>query len=185
MKLWSDFLRDVKPKAPGLPEPVVEWAIFRAAQDFCQYTRAWQVTLDPTTTVDGVLTYDMELGANELVRIESATLAGNDYDVWRQGDKARGTFVYTTDKSAICFNTPEAAGQALVLTCALKPGNKATGIADVIYDAYVRTIAKLAIADLKSDGNLRLVAESDMDVIKVALWRGSAATRPRSRAHFF
>lgn len=185
MKLWSDFLRDVKPKAPGLPEPMVEYAIFRAAQDFCQYTRAWKVALDPTVTVEGVQAYDMELGANELVRIESATLNSLDYDVWREGDKSRGTYVYTVDRQTINFHSLEAAGQSLVLYCSLKPGNKATGIDDAIFDAYVRVIAKLAIADLKSDMNLRLMAESDMDVIKTQLWRGSAATRPRTRANFF
>jgi hypothetical protein len=186
MKAWSEFLRDVRPLAASTPEPVAEHALRRAAQAFCQATRAWKVELDPTRTREGVREYDLELDSNtELVRIESATLNGNDYSVWRTGDHPRGRYVYTPDGKTVLFADPVAAGLPLVLTCSVKPGNNATGVDDAIFDRYVDVIALGAVARLTGDGNKRLDFEDQCDRIKTRLWRGEAAIRPRTRASFF
>lgn len=186
MKSWNAFLKDVRPGAPGTPAPIAEHAVMRAARAFCERTRAWRVELDPTTTREGVKAYDIELEtATELVRLESATLNGEDYRVWRGGDDRHGRFVFTSDTKTVEFSRAVTAGLPLVLTCAVKPGNAARGIDDAIYDQYAEVIALAAVARLTSDPNKQLEFENECDRIKTRLWRGMAATRPRSRPHFF
>jgi len=101
MKTWAAFLKDVRPSAPGIPEPRLEHAVLRAAQDFCDRTRAWKVELDPTTTRAGAVEYDLELERNvELVRIESATLNGIPFTVWRDGDLFDSVQTFLNDVSS-------------------------------------------------------------------------------------
>ncbi|CAN7537418.1 hypothetical protein LJR130_003784 [Variovorax sp. LjRoot130] len=187
MKPWSNFLRDVRLSAPGTPEPIAEHAVLRAAQEFCHETRAWIVELDPTITQEGVLTYDLELDQGvELVRIESAKFNGQDYPAWRPGEATPcGRYVYTPDGRAIAFSEGVGAGLPLVIRCAIKPGETATGIDDVIFARYVKTIALGAVAELTSDPAKRGDFENRMARIKTDLWRGSAAIRPRARANLF
>ncbi|WP_213956345.1 hypothetical protein [Variovorax sp. dw_954] len=186
MKTWSAFLPDVRPKAPGIPESIAEHAVLRAAQDFCDQTRVWQLELDPVTTQDGVLEYDIELGTGtELVRLESATLNGEPYAVWRKEGVACDSYVNTPDGKTIEFSRPVEAGAVLVLRCSVKPGNRAAGIADAIYDRYVGDIALLAVAELKDDEGKRQAYQRRVDRIKTQLWRGNAAIRPRSRPSLF
>lgn len=186
MKLWSAFLRDVRPGAPTVPEPVLEHAIRRAAQKFCQETRAWQIELDPTLTIDGYTSYDLELPTNtELVRLERAALNGQDFAIWRAGDSSRGRFVCTPDGKTLTLSQALGAGSSLVLTISAKPGEKATGVDDALYDRYVTEISLGAVASLTGDLNKRAEFDNAIASIKTALWRGSAAIRPRARASYF
>ncbi|VTU38268.1 hypothetical protein H4CHR_04381 [Variovorax sp. PBS-H4] len=187
MKAWSNFLRDVRIHVPGTAEPLAEHAVLRAAQEFCRETRAWVVELEPTNTQEGVLTYDLELEqATELVRLESATLNGEAYPVWRPGERAgSGRYVYTPDGRSIAFSEAVGAGLPLVIRCAVTPGEGATGIDDVLFARYVKTIALGAVAELSGDQTKRGDFEHRMARIKTDLWRGSAAIRPRARAHLF
>ena len=62
MRDWSDFFPDVLPAVElGTPEPTVVHQLRRAAQDFCHRTRAWRMTLEPITTVDGQSEYAIPL----------------------------------------------------------------------------------------------------------------------------
>jgi len=186
MKTWAAFLKDVRPSAPGIPEPRLEHAVLRAAQDFCDRTRAWKVELDPTTTRAGAVEYDLELERNvELVRIESATLNGIPFAVWRDGDLPRSRYVYTPDSKTLMFGEPMEAGARLVLTCTVKPGNAAAGIDDALFDRYVTLIALKAVSIATGDMTKRLDYESQCDALKTRLWRGNAAIRPRTRPNFF
>lgn len=186
MKPWSAFLRDVRTSVSGTAEPVIEHAVLRAAQCFCDKTRAWRVELDPVTTEEGVLEYDLELEQNtELVRIEGAKLNGRDYAVWRVGDAPDDRYVYTPDGKTVLFSRGVEAGLPLVLTCTVKPGNNATGIDDAIFDRYVAVIAKGAVAELSGDAVKRQAFDDECNRIKTRIWRGFSAARPRARAHFF
>lgn len=186
MKTWSAFLRDVRPAAPSTPEPVLEHAVRRAAQRFCERTRAWIVELDPTVTRAGATVYDLELERNvELVRLESATFNGNPYAIWRAGETCRGGYVYTPDGKSITFGEPVAAGLRLVVRCAVKPGNAATGVDDMLFDRYLKEIALGAVADITGDGLRKAEFTDECNRIKTALWRGNAAIRPRARPSFF
>lgn len=169
-----------------MPEPVLENAIRRAAQRFCERTRAWVVDLDPTVTRGGAQVYDLELERNvELVRLERAMFNGLDYAIWRPGEPCRGSYVYTPDRKSIAFGEPVAAGLRLVLRCAVKPGNAATGVDDALYDSYLKEIALGAVADLTGDPLRKAEFVDECNRVKTALWRGNAATRPRARPSFF
>ena len=188
MRTWDTLYPDVMPFIPaGLPEPMVDRQIMRAAQDFCTATRAWRAVLDPVITSAGVLSYDVDLDAPaEVVRLESATLDGHCLEVWRENDHGHGRFVATADggKTVDLHHAP-GDGQKLVLTVTLKPSDSAVGIdADTLVDLYSRTIAMGAIAYLSGDA----VAQAFQDAcatINTRVWRGTAQTRPRSRASWF
>lgn len=187
MKPWLNFFPDVLPDVPpDTPEPTVEHALLRAAQDFCQRTRAWRLDLDPFTTQDAVTEYDLELEPqSELVRIESATLNGFPLTVWRVGDAACGQFLSCADGKTLRLNRPMSADGVIVVTACLKPGNTASGVDDALFDRYVTTIALGAVARLNADAGKRTDFEDQCGHIKTQLWRGLAATRPRAAPNFF
>ena len=186
MKTWDLFLRDVMPSVPNVPEPSAEHAVHRAAQEFCRRTRAWEVAMDPITTMEGVVVYDIELPPQtELVRLERATLNGLPVTVWRDGDDAAGLYVFTPEGRQLLFSRTTGAGQRLALTAALRPSEAATGVDDVIFDLYVETIARGAVARLTGDPAKKADFEAECDRIKTDLWRGQAAIRPRARSNFF
>lgn len=188
MKTWDAFFPDVLPMlvGTGVPDPTIVHQLRRAAQTFCTKTRAWKVVLDSTLTTDGTTVYDLELERNvELVRLESATLNGQPYAVWRAGDDACGRFVSTQDGKTIEISQGVGPNLPLVLTCSVKPGNAATGIDDAIFDSYAEVIALGAVARLTDNPAKRIDFENQIDVIKTRLWRGNAAIRPRARPSFF
>lgn len=182
MKTWSAFLKDVRPSAPATPEPVLEHAVMRAAQYFCEQTRAWVVELDPTLTIDGITEYDIELPRDtELVRIESATFNGEPYAVWTPRSRAHGHFVSTPDGRVLRFSRAEAPELNLVLTCSVKPGEGASGIDDTVFARYVRDIAAGAIAGLTGDLVRQQAFEDRCADIRYRLWKGNAAIQQRTR----
>lgn len=186
MKAWELFLPDVLPSVPNVTEPMAEHHIRRAAQDFCQRTRAWTKALDPTTTWASTSAYDLELpDQTELVRLESATLNGQDIAVWRKGDEACGRYVFTPEGKTVEFNTVPGAGLALVVTASLKPGNAAEGVEDFLFDRYVVQIALGAVARLTSDAVKQAEFEAACSRVATEVWRGLAAIRPRARANYF
>lgn len=205
MKTWDQFLRDVLPDVPGCPEPVAEHAILRAAQEFFQHTRAWRVWLDPVTTLDAVSAYDLNLEPrSELVRLESATLAGTGINIarvqdlpvdWRTGTAGVDTCIFTVDSKTVQLLPVQAAGLALVIQASLKPANDAEGLDDALFDQYVEAIAMGAKARLMAQplkvysnpgaSNFHRASFDDaMAVIKTRLWRGNSAARPRSFVNF-
>lgn len=186
MKAWELFFPDVLPSAPGMSEPMVEHHIRRAAQEFCQRTRAWRVDLAPITTLDGVAGYALPLlTLSELVRMEHATLNAQDLAVWRGGDASCTRYIYTPDGKTVSFNTLPGAGLPLVVTASVKPGNAATGVEDFLYDRYAECIAQGAVARLTGDMMKLEMFQSDCNRIATDLWKGIAAIRPRARANFF
>lgn len=187
MKPWEAFFPDVLPSIePGLPEPMVVRQLLRAAQQFCQRTRAWRVELDLVLTVDGQKAYDIELPqASELVRIEGATLAGNPVTVWRQEAGACGQYVFTPDGKQVLFKMAPGAGADLVLDVTLKPSHQAVGVEDEIFDRYSDLIASEAIARLNGDMVRHEQFVDDCAGVRADLWRGMSAIAPRARASWF
>ncbi|MNL23089.1 hypothetical protein D3C87_1444580 [compost metagenome] len=164
---------------------MLEHAILRAAQVFCEKTRAWVVELDPTLTIDGINEYDIDLPRDtELVRIESAKLNGEDFAVWKPG-RGCGRYVFSPDARSLRFSRPMGADQSLVLTCSLKPAETATGIDDIVFARYVRDIALGAAADIASDPIKSARFNSRCDDIVYQLWKGNAAITQRTSANFF
>lgn len=186
MKAWDAFFPDVLPYIEaGIPDPMVERQLLRAAQQFCQRTRAWRVELDPTPTTSE-LSYDIDFPpASELVRVESAKLNGSPITIWRNKPGANGQYVFTPDGKAIAFKRAPEPGSQLVLDVTLKPGDKATGVEDAIFDRYVDLIASEAIARLNGDSVRHDQFIEDCATVRADLWRGSAAIRPRTKASWF
>lgn len=188
MRAWRDFFPEVLPFiADGIPDPMLERRVLRSAQRFCERTRAWRVTLEPISLLAGVTNYEMELPQQtELVRLEEgALLDGMPIDLWRPGDRARGRYVSTVDRKTVELSCAPAAGQTLVLVATLKPGLGAAGIEDFLFDQYSEVIADGSVARINDDGQKLQAFEDRCSTIATELWRGSAATRPRARPHFF
>ena len=187
MRPWKHLFPDVMPAVPAVSEPMAEHHIRRATQDFCRRTRAWREKLDPVLTVEGARVYDLDMPPfAELVRLESATLAGEVLEVWRAGFGARcGRYIATPDGKTVELQFAHGAGLALVVDASLMPANNAAGFESPIFDRYDEVIATGAIARLTGDEMKAAQFESRCNAIKTDLWRGMAATRPRARPFFF
>lgn len=197
MKAFDLFFPDVLPDAPGVTEPIAEHALLRAAQRFCQLTRAWRVVLDPTTTIAGIDEYDLELPrGTELVRIESAKLNSRDIAVASKDETSRlREYVFCPDGQALYINPVPGGPVVLQITATLMPANDASGVEDFLFDRYAPVIAAGAVAKLmqqplksytNAEGIPRWSAfEARCASIRNSLWRGLANNSPRAVANFF
>lgn len=151
MKPFSQFLPDLLPLVPSCPEPVAKLALRRAAQRFCELTRAWRVVLDPITVASGIDAYDLPVPEkSELVRIEVAKLDGEHIHVATQDETQRSRdYVFCPDGEQIYLNPLPSSTRSLVLTAALKPADNAPGVEDFVAARYRDLIARGAAARLK------------------------------------
>lgn len=206
IKTWSNFLKDVLVHVTGCPEPVAEFALLRAAQNFFEATHLWTEWL-PDLTTDGQCTvFGLALESkSELVRLERAVLDGRPIDVrteemlpadWRQNPQCLRTGVHTPDRKTIVLLPVATPDLALSVQASMKPANSATGIEQNLFDQYVREIAAGAIADLKghaeksySDPNGAILWQGRFNSYKFAAdfqrFRGHSSARPRRRASTF
>lgn len=187
MKAWELFLPDILPFVPALPEPTIERAVRHAAQEFCEVTRAWRVTLEPFLTTGVDTTYDLELEQNsELVRIEGITKNGYFYPVWRPGfEEGAKDYGYTQDGKTITLSRLMEADASIVVDATLKPSNKAAGIEDMLYDRYERIITIGALGMLNNDPNRQGEFMAKCDQLRTRLWRGLSTARPRAQPNYF
>lgn len=153
MKPLSAFLPDLMPLVPSCPEPVAEHAVRRAAQRFCEMTRAWRVTLDPVIAVRNIVEYDLELPAQaELVRLEAAKMGTERIAIATPAAALAGgteAFIYCPDGKTLQLNPKPQATQQIVITANLKPANGATDVQDFLADRYMEVIARGAASTLK------------------------------------
>ncbi|MDR0215545.1 MAG: hypothetical protein LBJ15_16305 [Comamonas sp.] len=186
MRTWADFFPDVLPGVElGTPEPTVVHQLRRAAQEFCQRTRAWRTLLPPITTEEGDAIYNIPLPEHSaLVRLEGGELQGyGPLALWRPGE-GRGQYLLTQDTRTVALHRATAPGMSLVLDVTLKPSDMALGIDDMVFEQYSEVIARGGLARLRGDQLLRAQFISDCDSINVAVWRGRAAVRPRAQPYF-
>lgn len=157
MKLWAAFFDHLLPDVPGCQPPMAAIALRHAAQAFCERTRAWDVWLDPTTTVDGISGYDFEISnTQEVVKLLGATLNGQDLrvlsvndlpDGWM--DKDTGVRGIVTQDRRLFYVLPTPAADLTVKTrVALKPSNTGTGVSDELFAHYLDVICVGARARL-------------------------------------
>jgi hypothetical protein len=57
---YEALLPEILPMVPGCPDTLVENTIRSAVIEFCQKTEAYQLELDPVTTVKNIYEYDLE-----------------------------------------------------------------------------------------------------------------------------
>lgn len=158
MKKWDQFFPDLLIDLPGCPNPTVERALVRAAQQFFSGAHVWKIWLDSTTTAANTTQYDLALDPNaELVRLERATLDGRPIAIttpdtlpadWQTNTAGIADCIFTTDRKTITLLPAKAAGLVLRVEATLKPANSATGIEDYLFDQYADTIAMGAKARL-------------------------------------
>ena len=186
MQAWGALFPDLLPQIPpGRAEPLLERQLLRVTQELCQDTRLWRVMLDPVLTAAGEVQYEIEFpGANELVRLEGATLDGSEVPLWRHGDGV-GLFIKTLDTKTVELSRAPSAGQSLVLDVSIKPSLRATGVDDWIFDQHGETIVMGAVARLTGSGDLYALYRSKVDAIATRVWKGHAATRPRTKGSWF
>lgn len=157
MTPWSDFFPHVLPYAPGCPDPVAEFNLRLAAQDFCARTRCWRHALVSITTTEeaGVGPYDMPLPEDtELVRIEDATVNGRPIDVlsedalpvdWRAYPNTVRDCIFTNDLRTLYVVPPYTEDRVLAVNVSLKPADTAEELPEALSRLYMRHIAAGAL----------------------------------------
>ncbi|MNV57732.1 hypothetical protein D3C71_1500770 [compost metagenome] len=127
------------------------------------------------------LSYDIEFpGASDLVRLESATLDGDEIDVWRPGGAKRSLYVFTPERNTVEFSRAVGAGRSLVLRVSLMPSNKAAGIEDDLFASYAEVISRGAAARINGDPGMGQWFDDECERIKIRTWRGNSSARPRA-----
>jgi len=204
MTLWQSWYPLVLGHVPGCPDPVLDQALRLAAQEFCRRTRCWLVWLDPVTTLETNVEYDLDLPTNStVVRVERATLAGAPIEIrsFRALEANPDTAtdgdggLISADRATFRLGTLVSAGQALAVQVALMPSDRATGTEDGIFRQYAEQIsfgAKARLMEIPGQtwSNAALsgfnAAKFDEAIGSVAVdaWRGHTANTPRPRARW-
>lgn len=157
MAALNAFDRDILIYLPGVPQPVVEWAVLLAARSFCGDSTA--IRRDSAlTTVAGITRYELDVDEDgaEVALIVEAKLdgrkltPGTDYVY----DENAGEFVFAQDPGAA----------ALTLTIAVQPKPDAAVVPDQLLD-YQTVIAAGARAKLAA---MPGQTWSNPDVVKAA-----------------
>lgn len=151
IELHDEYLAGV----PGCSFITASQAVRRAAQEFCERTRAWRVALPAQSTTANVTDYLFNVDAGQtIVRTLKATVDGHPFLLLRPSDAGpgvRGIVVHNEREYSI--HPAPAAGQQVVFFCAVAPANNAAGIDSNVYAKYARAIAMGAKAELFSMQN--------------------------------
>lgn len=153
---YSEFLPEVLPYVPDVPDMVAENAVRNACIEFCERTRFWQEDADPIALVAGISSYDVDIDfATKFVDIVEAWVGDrlivpkSVEDItrlyrgcdWRalQGAPAYITRMISTEIMVV--PTPMVSGDALKIRAAYAPTRKSTSIGSTVYEEYVEAIA--------------------------------------------
>jgi hypothetical protein len=207
MKNWDNFYRDIMPHVTGCPEPMADFAILRAAQEFFKTTKVQKVQLDPITVRPDLIQYDIPLPPRvTIVQLESASTNGLDTTIttrealqrlfpdWQSQPQGIDDCIFTVDRKTIFVLPLKPAlvvnSTKLVITASLSPSEKAEGIEDEFFELYNEIIANGALGRLMSQPKkpysdpaegMRLndKFQHDMSVVCLKLFRGNSKTLPR------
>lgn len=201
MTPWNDFQRDILVEVPGCPDPVIERALLRTAQEFFEVTSLWTVWLDNSMTLPGVVDYDIELPTDaELVRIERATLDGRPIDIttpeslpddWKTYEgSGLSDCIFTRDLFTLTVLPRARASLLLRVEAVLRPSDKAQGIEDFLFRRFNAAIALGAKARLMSMANtpwsqpnegarFEAMFREEMNSLHFRRMRGFSSARPR------
>ena len=206
MKKWDQFFPDLLIDLPGCPNPTIEHALLRAAQQFFSGAHVWKIWLDNTATSLNVTQYDIALEPNsELVRLERATLDGRPIGIkvpeslpadWQTNTAGIADCIFTSDRKTLFLLPAKAAGLILRVEATLKPANSATGIEDDLFDQYADTIAMGAKARLMQQLGKPYTNMTDgatyeqrfmtaIKTIEFQRFRAFSSTSPRARVKTF
>lgn len=204
MKLWAVFLPEVLTLAIGCPIPLAEVKIRQAAIEFFQRTRSWVEWLDPVTSEEGLIDYDLVIPTeSDVARIERSTIDGKPIEIisylaapydWTLQDLDSQGLV-SRDLKTFRLGQSVAADLTIQVQVALTPSRTSTGIPDDLYDKYVDDIVHgaryrvLMTPDTpfyRPDlaGVEKALFESAINTNAVDAWRGQTANTPRARVKF-
>jgi hypothetical protein len=160
---YIDLLTEVLPVLAADPsDPVTEAAIKRAAIEFCNGSWVWLHMPDLLDVEAGETTYDIDVPAGaDVTTVVDAALDGtplqNKSLAWLNANVPRwrkepGTPRYftqiNTEQLMLAQLPAQTQAQALALTLALQPDQRATGMPRWIVTQYLYVIASGAIANL-------------------------------------
>lgn len=197
MKLWADLYDYYLAEIPGCSLHMAANQLRMSAQEFCERTKAWRVTLAPVSTIADTSAYDFVITAeHEVFMLESAKLDGQNLDILLNehiGGCWRG--ISLVNQREYWLQPAPAAGQVLELKVVLKPSNESTGIEDFLYAAHAETIALGAKARLLALSNQpftspeaammeRAKFEERMGRAKIRIAKGNSSAPLRVRPSF-
>lgn len=152
MSTLDSFLGNVRPWAPGVPDPTAYKAIRNAVIEFCERTRLWKYedSYDVTEAEcdSGIFTPNgTQLHDIDVVEFNGSMLypkANRDLDTlekgWRTGDLGSGLPKYYTQVEQNTLRIVPAMAGTIYLCLRLKPTQDATDIPDFIAHEYREVI---------------------------------------------
>jgi hypothetical protein len=204
MKTWSSFYSDVLPYVSGCPNPVMDHALRRAAQEFFSRAHVWRVWLE-TVMTHGLTEYDLPLEQHsELVKIERATLNGRTIHIiaremipadWQTNRSGFCDSIFTADRKLITMLPGASDGETLRIEAVLKPSNASAGVLDDHFDNYVEAISNGAKARLmmlpgvyfnpEMAGYFKSAFDAEIAKIGIQEFRSFSSALPRARIQTF
>ena len=156
---YEDLFPDILPLAQGCPDPLIINSVRSTAIDFCERTGAYQIELDPVTTVAGIHEYDLEPPSGYVVHnITVMTLEGRDlealtsalveqrYPKWR--DTTGTPEVYIKQSRGVFHLVPVPNAKSVSgirIRAQLKPTSTSTACDSEILDEFRDTIVSGAL----------------------------------------
>jgi len=197
MRTAVDLAADLLPALPGVPQPRLERALIRAAQELCRRTRCWMVWTDPVT-VDGAGEYDVELPMHAQAHVvERMTVDGRPRPMLpfsfarRAPEDLPGAHVVP---GRLTFQATDgiAQGARIRFRVALSPTDDAPGVDEAVFDPNSSVLASgvcaLLMADLGqpwTNPNLAQMYAAQFDGgltrARLSAWRGATDGTPRAR----
>ena len=160
---YSDLLDDVLPHLAADPsDPVTEYAIKRAAIEFCAGSWIWKHLPDPLDIAAGESAIDLEMpsgtditavmdAAYDGVPLTPMSVAWLDKEIprWRTPRPTSKSYTPVDTEQIVIAPVPDSnIVGALTLTLALQPSQTATGLPKWIANQYLYALADGAMAKL-------------------------------------
>jgi hypothetical protein len=164
MAIWSAWFPDVLPKVAGCPVPVVEHELRRAAQEFFEESRAWQVpAADADVVADTAeVTIVSTNSEHELVRVEMVWHDGKPLDPvtveeldaqfvddWRTHTGTPSKFLQLTPGVIQLYPVPTVGiTDGITARISVRPSDTSTGIPDEYRVKYRKAMMDGSLAAL-------------------------------------
>ena len=160
---YTDLLPEVLPNLAADPsEPVTVAAIKRACIQFCRESWVWKALPDPADLVAGETTYDLEARSGaDVSAVINVTANGvplknrnspwldTELPGWRTTRATPKYYTQVNTQQVIIAPVPDLnVTGGLVMTLAMQPSQKATGLPDWLYNQYLYSLAHGALAYL-------------------------------------
>lgn len=158
---YEAFLPEILPMVPGCPDSLIESSVRSAAIEFCQRSEAYQIDLDPVTTVDRIYEYDLDSPRGTSVqKILWATHQGRDLEPvtttlleqrlprWREKGQEGVPKFFVQQSSKTFHLAPVPATKVVngtIVRAVLKPTFESTACDDDVMTDYRDTIINGAL----------------------------------------